>query len=76
MPPIVNPYAKPRPAAVVAAADLVNEGKQDNKENSNMGRQSQQRLNNTKKAHRLRARGKKRKGGQLTLQGEKAFGTT
>lgn len=71
----INPCTKPRPAAAVAAADSdVDEGDQgSNKDDFNMGRQSQQRLNNTKKAHRLRARGKKRKSGQLALQGKKAF---
>ena len=80
MVPPANPYgkryAKPRSlAAVAAAVSVVNQPQQQQQQQQNcmMGRQSQQRVNNQKKAFRLASAGKKRKGGQITLTGESTF---
>ena len=62
---MVNPYAKGRPLAARNGA-----------QNNIMGPQSQQRVSNTKRAYQLASYSsskKKRKGEQLTLQGELAF---
>jgi len=68
----VNPYAKQRPAAPVAAAvSIINQPAQQQR--PVMGPQSQQRVNQTKRAYGLAYSGQKRKGDQLTLQGKKAF---
>jgi len=59
----VNPYAKRRPFALF--------------NNDKMGRQSQQRVSNTKRAYQLasnaKTTNKKKKGEQLTLEGRAAF---
>ena len=57
---VVNPYEKRRPLAA---------------HNKIMGRQSQQRVSNTKRAYQLvsSSNNKKKKGDQLTLQGGVAF---
>jgi len=71
---IANPYARPRPAAAVAAAfPVINQPQQQQRAADSMGRQSQQRVNQTKRAYRLACSGQKRKGDQLTLQGDRAF---
>ena len=68
--PVRNPYAKPRPAATAA---IFNQPKQQSV-STTMGRQSQQRVNQTKRQFRHAASSKKkRKGDQLTLAGERAF---
>mgnify|MGYP007080413197 CR=1 FL=1 len=72
MAPPANPHAKPRKAAAAAAAVSVVDISRE-RQDSAMGRQSQQRVNNTEKAFRLASATKKRKGGQLTLTGENAF---
>jgi len=72
MSPPANPYAKPRPAAVAAASVFVVNQPQKQAPGS-MGRQSQQRVNQTKRAYKLACSGQKRKGDQLTLQGDRAF---
>ena len=64
--PIVNPYTKRRPLGRLS----------NGHKKINMGRQSQQRVSNTKRAFTLASTNsyKKRKsGGQLTLAGEAAF---
>jgi len=62
---MTNPYAKRRPFVALVAHN-----------NQEMGRQSQQRVSNTKRAYQLASTGKtnkKRKGEQLTLEGRAAF---
>jgi len=71
---IVNPCAKPRPAAAAVATNPPPQQQQD-KENI-MGPQSQQRVNQIERPFRAAASAKtKRKGDQLTLAGERAFDT-
>ena len=66
-----NPCAKPRP---VAAAVVNNGPQQPPQEKENMGPQSQQRVNQTKRQCRAAASSKKkRKGDQITLAGDRAF---
>jgi hypothetical protein len=67
-PRVVNPYAKSRPLVALRMA-----------QNSDMGRQSQQRVSQAKRAYQLASssrnanKKKKQKGDQLTLHGQTAF---